>query len=48
MKISIITVCLNSVNTNKDCIDSVYTQSYTDIEHIDMDGLSNDGTIDII
>ena len=48
MKISIITVCLNSASTIKDCIESVHTQSHNDIEHIMIDGVSTDGTIDIV
>ncbi len=48
MKVSIITVCFNSVETIKDAIDSVVNQTYNDIEHIIIDGASKDGTIDIV
>lgn len=48
MKISIVTVCLNSVDTIRDTIESVLAQDYTDIEYIVVDGLSTDGTIEII
>lgn len=48
MKISIITVSLNSVNTIEDCIKSVVNQSYKNIEYIIIDGASTDGTLDII
>lgn len=48
MKISIITVSLNSVNTIEDCIISVVNQSYKNIEYIIIDGGSIDGTLDII
>ena len=47
MKISIITACYNNESTIKKCLDSVSQQSY-DVEHILIDGLSTDGTIDII
>ena len=48
MKISIITVCYNSVNTIGDTIASVASQNYTECEHIIVDGASRDGTLDII
>ena len=48
MKISIITVTYNSANYLKECIESVVNQSYKNIEHIIVDGLSTDGTLDII
>lgn len=48
MKISIITVCFNSVETIKDTIRSVAEQNYPDVEHIIIDGGSTDGTKDII
>ena len=44
MKFSIITVTLNSEKTIRDTLNSVYSQSYKDIEHIIVDGGSNDGT----
>lgn len=47
-KISIITVCLNSVATIEDAIKSVLTQDYKDIEHIVVDGGSTDGTLEIL
>lgn len=48
MKVSIITVSLNSANTIEDCIKSVVNQSYKNIEYIIIDGDSTDGTLDII
>lgn len=48
MKISVITVCYNSVHTISSCIESVLQQSYLDIEYIIVDGKSTDGTLDII
>lgn len=48
MKISIITVTYNSARHLEDCIKSVISQNYSNIEHIIVDGLSTDDTIDII
>lgn len=48
MKISLITVTFNSVKTLCDTISSVLFQSYSNIEYIIVDGLSQDGTIEII
>lgn len=48
MKISIITVCYNSSLTIQDTIQSVLFQTYSDIEYIVIDGLSNDDTVDIV
>ena len=48
MKISIITVSFNSVNTIDDTFMSVFSQDYNEIEYIVVDGGSNDGTLDIV
>lgn len=48
MKISIITIVFNNANYIKSCIESVLNQTYTNIEHIVIDGGSNDGTQKII
>ena len=48
MKVSIITVTYNSEKYLEDCIESVIKQRYPDIEHIIVDGKSNDGTLAII
>ena len=48
MKVSIITVTYNSAHTLKDCIHSVSSQSYDNIEHIFIDGNSTDNTVEII
>jgi glycosyltransferase len=48
MKISIITVALNSALYIEDCIKSVVSQAYNDVEHIIVDGGSTDGTLEII
>ncbi|QKS82229.1 glycosyltransferase family 2 protein [Pseudomonas bijieensis] len=48
MKISIITVCYNGVDTIRDTIESVLAQQYKNIEYIIVDGASKDGTLDVI
>ena len=48
LKISVITVAFNSVNTIAATINSVVSQSYPLVEHIVIDGGSTDGTVDII
>ena len=44
MKVSVITVCYNSIETLEDTIRSVISQTHTDVEHIIIDGGSTDGT----
>ena len=48
MKVSIITVACNSASTIADSMSSVLRQTYKDIEYIVVDGLSSDGTADVI
>ncbi|WEK36523.1 MAG: glycosyltransferase family 2 protein [Candidatus Pseudobacter hemicellulosilyticus] len=48
MKISIITATYNSAVTVRDTLKSVAGQDYADIEHIIIDGLSKDNTLDIV
>lgn len=48
MKISIITVCLNSKETILHTLNSVVSQNYNNTEHILVDGGSTDGTIQIL
>ena len=48
MKVSIITITFNSAKTLKRALESVQSQSYKDIEHIIVDGASQDGTKELI
>ncbi|NII24073.1 glycosyltransferase [Pseudoflavitalea sp. X16] len=48
MKITIITATYNSASTVRDTLESVSQQQYQPVEHIIVDGLSKDGTLDIV
>ena len=48
MKISIITVTYNNASVIKDCLESVKSQKYNNIEHIIIDGKSTDETLSIL
>jgi glycosyltransferase involved in cell wall biosynthesis len=48
MKISIITVTLNSASVIDDCLASVQHQKHDDIEHIIIDGASTDRTLSLL
>lgn len=48
LKISIITVCLNSAETIERTINSVLGQTYSNVEYLIIDGESTDGTCEII
>lgn len=48
MKVSVITAVLNRADTIEECIRSVLSQSYKNVEHIIIDGGSVDGTLDVI
>ena len=48
MKISIITICFNRKNEIKETIESVLSQTYSNIEYILIDGGSTDGSLTII
>lgn len=48
MKISLITVTYNSSKTLSATLSSVLFQTYSDIEYIVVDGLSEDNTVSII
>lgn len=45
MKISIITVCKDPGDLLKKTVESVFSQTYQDIEYIIVDGASTDGTV---
>ena len=48
MKISIITPTFNSEHYIQETIESIHSQSYQDFEHIVVDGLSKDNTLEIL
>ena len=48
MKVSIITVTFNSISVINDCLDSISSQEYDNIQHIVIDGASTDGTLSIL
>lgn len=48
MKVSIITGTYNSAEFIESCIQSVNNQDYLDIEHIIIDGVSKDNTLELI
>lgn len=48
MNVSIITAVFNRADTLEDCINSILSQSYKNIEHIIIDGASRDGTLEVI
>jgi glycosyltransferase involved in cell wall biosynthesis len=48
MKVSIITATFNSEFSIIDCINSVYNQTYEDVDHIIIDGKSTDETVNLI
>ena len=48
MKITIITVTFNSTSVINDCLESVKSQKYNNIEHVIIDGASTDGTLTLL
>jgi len=48
MKMSIITVVYNNEKTIKDALNSVFEQTYKNIEYVIIDGKSNDNTVALI
>jgi glycosyltransferase len=47
MKFTLITACYNSAATIRDTLESVASQTHTDIEHLVVDGASKDATVAI-
>lgn len=47
-KVSVITPALNNASTIAECLRSIATQDYANIEHIVVDGESTDGTLEIL
>ncbi len=48
LKVSIITVVHNAIDTIRQAIQSVAHQTYEDIEYIIIDNSSSDGTLEVI
>ena len=48
MKISVVTAVFNCCSTIRNAIESVAAQTHTNVEHILVDGMSTDGTSEII
>lgn len=48
MKISVVTACFNSAKTIRHTLDSFAAQTHADKEMLIVDGLSRDGTLDIV
>lgn len=46
--ISVVTATWNCADTIRDCLDSVASQTYPHIQHVVIDGASNDGTVDVL
>lgn len=48
MRVSVITATRNSALTVRDAIDSLASQTFKDFEHIVIDGMSSDSTLDAV
>ena len=48
MKVSVITVCFNSVATLRDTIESALAQTGVELEYLVVDGASKDGTAELL
>ena len=47
-KISVVTVCYNAEESIEETMKSVFSQTYSDIEYIVIDGASTDNTLGVI
>jgi glycosyltransferase involved in cell wall biosynthesis len=47
-KVSVIIVTYNAVKTLQAALDTIYSQTYPNIEVVVIDGLSTDGTVEIL
>lgn len=52
-KVTIVTVVYNLIKADRrnyfiECLESVHKQTYSNIEHLVIDGASNDGTLEIL
>ena len=48
LSLSVVTVCWNAERTIGRCLESVMIQNFESYEHLIIDGLSNDSTLEII
>lgn len=48
IRISVVTVCLNVIDTIGETVKSVLGQTYDNMEYIIVDGMSTDGTLEMI
>lgn len=48
MRVTIVTVCFNAASTVESALDSVANQKNVNVEHIVVDGVSTDGTLELI
>jgi glycosyltransferase involved in cell wall biosynthesis len=48
LKLSVVTPCFNSIHTIRETLESVGRQDYPHVEHIVVDGMSTDGTLELL